>query len=97
MNEKLAYLAERRRQLVAQTAAQRSALAQHLEPWRPPLALVDRGLAVVRYCKQHPALVSGASVALLSMMRLTHVGKWLQGGWAAFQVARNLRSWLLKS
>ncbi|MDP1644838.1 MAG: hypothetical protein Q8K35_07330 [Thiobacillus sp.] len=39
MNKKLAHLAERRSQLVAQSAAQRTVLAHNLEPWRARLAL----------------------------------------------------------
>lgn len=96
MNKKLARLSERRQQLVAQAAAQRTALAQNLEPWRTPLALADKGLAAVRYVKQRPALIIGA-VALFGMLRPIRVGKWLQGGLAAFQMVRSLRSLLPKS
>ncbi len=92
MNKKLARLAERRQQLVAQAAAQRAALAQNLESWRAPLALADRGLLALHYVKRHPSLMVGA-VALLAVLRPTRVGKWLQGGWMVFQVARN---WLPK-
>lgn len=92
MNKKLASLAERRQRLVAQAAAQRAALAENIEPWRAPMALADRGLVALRYFKQHPSLMVGA-VALLAILRPTRVGKWLQGGWTVFQVARR---WLPK-
>lgn len=90
MNNKLAQLAERRRQLVAQAAAQRTALAHDLEPWRARLALVDRGVAVLCYIRRHPALTMGATL-LLAALRPGRAGKWLQHGWVAWQLARRLR------
>lgn len=96
MNEKLQHLAERRQQLVAQAAVQRAALAQHVEPWRTPLALVDHGLAAARYVKRHPGLMIGA-VALLAVLRPTRAGQWLQSSWRLVNVVRNLRGWLPKS
>lgn len=93
MNVKLAKLEQRRQRLVAQAAAQRVLVAQHIEPWHTPLALADRGLALVHYVKQHPVLMVG-SFSLLGLMRLTRTGKWLQGGWLIMQVAR---TWLSKS
>lgn len=97
MNNKLTRLSERRQQLVAQAAAQRTALAQNIDPLRSPLALADKGLAAVRYVKQRPVLMIGAVALLGTLLRPLHVGKWLQGGLAAFQVVRNIRSLLPKS
>lgn len=95
MNEKLIRLAERRERLVAQAAAQRSALAQNIEPWRRPLARVDQGLAVLRNIKRHPAWIVGG-VALLAALRpgrvrAAGVGKWLSRGWVTWQMVRKLR------
>ncbi|MDZ7583321.1 MAG: YqjK-like family protein [Thiobacillus sp.] len=95
MNEKLIQLAERREHLIAQAAAQRSALAQNIEPWRRPLARVDQGLAVLRKIKRHPAWIAGG-VALLAALRpgrarAAGVGKWLTRGWATWQLVRKLR------
>jgi hypothetical protein len=92
MNVKLAKLEQRRQQLLAQSARQRALIVQHIEPWRTPLALADRGLSVVNYVKQHPVFMVGA-LSLLGLMRLTRAGKWLQGGWLVVQVAR---SWITK-
>ena len=89
MNRKLTHLAERRRQLVAQAAAQRTALAHNLEPWYARLALVDRGVAVFRYIGRHPALMVGAAL-LLAALRPRRAGKWLQRGWAVWQIGRRL-------
>jgi hypothetical protein len=89
MNERLQRLAERRQQLVARAAVQRAALAQHIEPWRTPLALADRGLAAVRYVRRHPGLVIGAA-ALLAVLRPTRAGRWLQRSWVLVSVVRKL-------
>jgi hypothetical protein len=90
MNQKLTRLAERRRRLVAQAAAQRIALAHDMEPWRARLALVDRGVNVVRYVRRHPALLAGAALLLVAL-RPRYAVKWLQRGWLVWQVGRRLR------
>ncbi|MDD4881737.1 MAG: YqjK-like family protein [Gallionellaceae bacterium] len=91
MNNKLSLLAERREQLVAQAAAQRTALAQSIEPWRTPLTWVDLGLDALRILKRRPVWVVGG-VAMLAAMRLNRVGKWLRRGWITWQVVQKLRS-----
>ena len=91
MNQKLTQLAERRRQLVAQAAAQRTALADNMAPWRSRLALVDRGLAVFRTIGRHPGWIVGAAL-LLVVLRPRRAGKWLQRGLLVWQVGRRLRS-----
>lgn len=90
MNQKLTQLAERRRRLVAQAAAQRTALAHNLEPWRARLALADRGVLVFRYIGRHPAMMVGAALLLVAW-RPRSAGKWLKRGWLAWQIGRRLR------
>lgn len=90
MNRKLTRLAERRRQLVARAAAQRTALAHDLAPWRARLALADRGIAALRYLRRHPALMVGAALLLVAL-RPRRVGTWLQRGWVVWQIGRRLR------
>lgn len=89
MNGRLTRLADRRRQLVAQAAAQRTMLANDLEPWRARLALVDRGAAVLRRVGRHPVLIVGV-VLLLAIWRPRRAGKWLHRGWLAWQLGRRL-------
>ena len=89
MNQKRAQLAERRQQLIAQAAAERSALAQNLEPWRARLALVDQGVSAVRYVRRHPALLAGGAL-LFAVLRPRRVGSWLQRGWVVWQLGRRL-------
>lgn len=90
MNNKLAQLAERRRQLVAHATAQRTALAHNLEPWHARLALVDRGVSVLRYLGRNPVLMV-APALLLVILRPRHAGKWLQRGLVMWQIGRRLR------
>lgn len=90
MKRKLTLLAERRSRLIAQAAAQRTALANDMAPWRARLALADQGIAAVRYVRRHPALMLGAAL-LLAALRPRRTGKWLQRGWLVWQVGRRLR------
>lgn len=92
MNKKLVHLAERRSLLVKQAAAQRAVLTYNLEPWRARLALVDRGVAVVRYVGRHPAWMAAAALVLATFLRPPRAGKWLQRGWLMWQIGRRLRS-----
>jgi hypothetical protein len=90
MNKKLLRLAERRERLVAQTSAQRVALAENIEPWRMPLALADQGLRVLRYIGRHPEWIAGV-VVLIVALRPGRAGKWLGRGWVTWQVMHKLR------
>jgi hypothetical protein len=90
MNANLTRLAERREHLVAQAAAQRMALARDIEPWRAPLAWADRGWDTLRTLTSHPVWLAGG-VAVLAMLRLDGVGKWLRRGWITWQVVQKLR------
>lgn len=91
MNRRARHLAARRARLVAQAAAQRTVLAQQMEPWRARLAVVDRGIAAVRTANRHPLLLGGIAVLLVAW-RPRGAVKWLQYGVLAWQVARKLRS-----
>jgi hypothetical protein len=89
MNKKSIRLAERRSLLIAQAAAQRTALAHNLAPWRARLALADRGIAAVRYVRNRPGLLLAAAL-LVAALRPQRVGTWLQRGWLAWQIRRRL-------
>ncbi|MBX3664694.1 MAG: YqjK-like family protein [Burkholderiales bacterium] len=91
MSGDLERIAERRRWLVSQAAAQRLVLSQEMAQWRPRLALADRGLAVFRYVRRYPALLAGAGV-LAALLRPRTGGLWLQRGVLVWQLARSLRS-----
>lgn len=96
MNEKLQNpqktLAQRREQLIAQSAQQREQLAHIAQQWRAPLSLADKGLALIGLIKQHPILAAGSSVLLLKLLRQKRIGKWIGRGFAAWQIIRKLHS-----
>lgn len=83
-------LTERRKHLVALAAAQRTALAQDLAPWRAPLALADQGIAALRYIKLHPLLSAGATMAL-AVLRPQHTGKRMMQVWLLWKLVRTLQ------
>ena len=91
MSNKSIPLAEQRERLLNQAAAQRIALAQCIEPWRIPLARVDRGLAAVQVIRRNPVWLVGSAVLLVVLMRGNSM-KWLQRGWVAWQMLRGLRN-----
>lgn len=90
MNDTVVQRADRRQQLLAQAAAQRTALVYTLAPWRTRLARVDRGVAVVRYVRRHPVLLVGASL-LIAAARRGRIGRWAQRVWVVWQLGRRLR------
>lgn len=89
MTEKLIMLAARRENLIARAATQRITLAKNIAPWRTPLALVDRGLSMLRFLKHHPVWIIGG-VSLLVAFRPSHCGLWLRRGWALWQITQKL-------
>lgn len=91
MSADLERIAERRRVLVSQAAAQRFVLGQEVAQWKPRLALADRGIAVFRYVRRHPALLAGAGVVAM-LLRPKRGGVWLQRGLIAWQLVSRWRS-----
>jgi hypothetical protein len=59
MNRKIAELKHRRGELLARIAAQREQMSTIGADLRTPLALADRGVAAVRYLRNHPLLAAG--------------------------------------
>lgn len=96
MNKKLAHIATRRTRLIATAAQQRAAFTHTIKPLHSSFALADQGIALVRAAKQYSTLATVA-VTLLGLLQTTRTGKWLQRGWAASFVMRNIRRWLSKS
>ncbi len=90
MTDKPSHLVEQRENLINLAAAQRTALAQSIEPWRIPLARADQGLAALRVIKRNPAWIVGG-IVILTLLRPVRVVKWLRGGWVAWQMLRGLR------
>jgi hypothetical protein len=90
MSTELERIAERRRWLVSQAAAQRFVLEQEMTQWKPRLALADRGIAVYRYVRRYPALLAGAGVAAV-LLRPRLGGVWIHRGLMVWQLFSQLR------
>lgn len=88
---RLEQLAARRTLLQSQAAAQRAALAQQLQRWRPPLALADRGIACARTAARHPLLIAAAAVLLATWRPRRALGL-VQYGLMAWQLLRRIRA-----
>lgn len=91
MSDKSIPLAEQRERLLHLAAEQRTTLAHCIEPWRLPLARVDRGLAAVQVIRRNPIVLIGGAVLLVALLRGNSM-KWLQRGWVAWQMLRGLRN-----
>ena len=79
----------RRERLLARSAAQRDELALLLAPLNGPLALADRGIAVVQYARAHPGLVAIAAAifVLLSPKRAFRLARRAFGVWRGYRWA----------
>lgn len=88
MNEQLRAVMQRRGELLAQIASQREEVAQIGARWQRPLALADRGLALLRPLYSRPLLVAGVA-ALLVWRRRGLVGL-AKTGWKLWKGYRNL-------
>lgn len=85
-------LGERRARLIELAALQRATLTAQMQPLQSPLALVDRGLATVRYVRQHPQWLLGGVVVLV-VAKPSLVRRWLLAGWTGWQTLQRLRLW----
>lgn len=81
----------RRRLLIAEIAEQRQLLRVDFDPWRAPLARIDRGLEMLRLIKRNPPLMAGTVLLLVSLRRGDRAGTWLGRGWIVWQVIDTYR------
>jgi hypothetical protein len=90
MNARLMAITRRRAMLVAQTAAQRGELGRWVQPWRTPLAFVDRGIVLARRVRAHPLALA---VGVLLLLRLGFGGwsVWAGRLWAGWQIYQSLQ------
>jgi hypothetical protein len=89
MKHTLTQLISHREMLIAQAAAERHTLAQCLQPWRPRLAIADRGLAILRYASRHPVLLVTITLTIAAL-RPQRAGAWLKRGWIMWQLSRRI-------
>lgn len=98
MNDSMFKLMQNRSKLLAKIAAQRGQMTEIEAEWRAPLALADRGVAVVRFLRCHPLLVSGAMAIILFHRRsMTGMTGLMWGVWRTWKSYRDFTSILAKS
>jgi hypothetical protein len=69
MNSELSALMQRRSELLARIASQREQMSDVGARLQAPLAWADRGVAVARFMRSHPALVVGVIAAVVIRRR----------------------------
>lgn len=92
MNKKLRMLAKRREHLVQESSKQREQLAQAIEVWRTPIALVDQGCAAICYIKNHPFYMAAISAVFVKLFGKIFIGRWFSIGKKALQFLQKLQS-----
>ncbi len=65
MNRRLALIRQRRQLLLTRVAVQRLDVAQQVEAWRTPLAVLDTAVAAGRRMRRHPWVFAFAAALLL--------------------------------
>lgn len=65
MKTRAEFLAWKRRQLLAESSAQRAELAQQLRPWTYRLESLESGLRIAGRIRRHPGWIAGAAAAVL--------------------------------
>jgi len=92
-SESLIEIARRKERMVARAARQRAAVAAEACTLEKPLAIVDRGVAIVQFCKTHPLLLVAGAVGVLILGR-RNMAAWAGRGWVAWRAWRSLSSWV---
>ncbi|MDD2915332.1 MAG: YqjK-like family protein [Gallionella sp.] len=94
MNKQMLAVMQRRGELLARIAVQREQVAATALRWQTPLALADKGLAVVRFLRSNPVLVAGVlAVAVLRRRGMTGM---LAVGWRAWRLYQSARAFSAK-
>jgi hypothetical protein len=93
LTDALVECARRRERLIARAERERTDVANALARWAKPLGAIERGIAIVRYLKAHPAMaVSVLAVALVLGRR--SIVRGLGGGLVMWRTWRSVREWM---
>lgn len=85
-----------RERLLERCAVQRDDLAILMVRLDGPVKLADRGIAGVRYVRDHP-LALGAVVGLAALIQRRRLWKWVRRGFAGWRAYRAFGKFSLKS
>jgi hypothetical protein len=96
VNSRLIQLRERRARLLERAARQREELAGCVAALGTPIAIADRGIAIVRYIRARPGLVTAAA-AIVMVLRPRRSFGWARRGFALWQSWRWLSTRLRKA
>jgi hypothetical protein len=91
MNDQIFTVMQHRSKLLARIAMQRGQMAEIEAHLRAPLAVADRGMAVVRYFRFHPLLVAGLMAIILIRPRSSAAGL-MWGAWRVWKSYREFTS-----
>lgn len=92
MNRRLALIRQHRQLLLTRVAVQRLDVAQVLEAWRTPLAVLDTAVTAGRRLRRHPWLIAFAAALLLKAPhhRLALWATRLVTVWKLYRTAQDL-------
>lgn len=83
----------RRASLLERAEADRVRVAEAYEPWRTPIAVVDRGLALISFVRRTAPLLGlgfGITAAALAVIRPPRIGDWARKGLQAARFAQRV-------
>lgn len=83
MNQKIIDVMQRRAELRARISLQREQVAEITECWKTPLKWADHGVAVVRFLRSNPLLLT--AVSALFVVRRRNVFTLMMGAWRVWQ------------
>ncbi len=92
IREQLIEIARRKERLIARAELQRAAIAVSVQQLQGPIAVVDRGLKIARFLREHPLLVAvviGVATVFRGRSLLSLAGR----GLAAWRLWRSLSAW----
>jgi hypothetical protein len=87
-------ITQRQQVLLLRSARLRQALADTLDPWRQPLARMDRWRAGLQWLKQHPVWPLSA-VTVVALLRPRRTLVWARRLWWVWGTFKRVRQQLL--
>lgn len=88
MQQRMIEIMRRREQLIARASMQRSEVSRACRSWEKSIGIIDRGLAVAMFFREHPVLLAGVTALLMALGRRNLLG-WVRRGWIAWRLYRS--------